>query len=317
MPESVEIADREVRRLEIERYLAVLSRSAPPGALLDVRWRHVGSETMAEEFRSLGAIDTAERLLALSERADVFAGVVPRLRPAGGRQALASSQLLWADCDSAEATASLSRIAAPTMLVASGSAGHRHAYWALTGALDAGEVELANRRIAVALDADAGAVTGPAAILRPAGTLSHKHDRNVGVRLLEIAPRRYAPASLLAKLPQLPRALRPRAARRPRAPVSDPLLAVSPRQYVELLTGSCVPRSGKVRCPLHADGAPSLHVWSEPARGWFCFGCNRGGSIYDLAAALWLTGQSPTAPLRGEQFLEVRQRLLALLAGND
>jgi len=313
MLQSTPIPGRALRLLEVERYLAVLMRNAPAGALLDIRWRRAGCEAMAEEFRPLAAVD-AERLLTLSDSADVYVGAAPRARPAGGREAVSPSRLIWADCDSAEAAASLSRIAQPTMLVASGSTAHRHAYWALTRALDAVQVELANRRIAAALGADTGAVTGAAAILRPAGTVNHKHARVAPVRLVEIAPRCYDPAGLLAELPPLPEALRPREARPPRAPVADPLLAVSPRRYVEALTGAPVPRSGKIRCPLHADGAPSLHVWSDPARGWFCFGCHRGGSIYDLAAALWSTGQPANGPLRGKRFLEVRERLLTLFA---
>ena len=30
-----------------------------------------------------------------------------------------------------------------------------------------------------------------------------------------------------------------------------------------------------------------MHVYEDPARGWYCFGCRRGGSVYDLAGALW------------------------------
>ncbi len=38
-------------------------------------------------------------------------------------------------------------------------------------------------------------------------------------------------------------------------------------------------------------------------RGWFCFGCRRGGSIYDFAALLW--GAEP----RGPDFVGLRDRL--------
>ena len=60
---------------------------------------------------------------------------------------------------------------------------------------------------------------------------------------------------------------------------------------------------------LHDDRTPSLHVYEDAARGWYCFGCGRGGSIYDLAALLWLTGQPRDQKLRGRDFLLVRQRL--------
>jgi hypothetical protein len=41
---------------------------------------------------------------------------------------------------------------------------------------------------------------------------------------------------------------------------------------------------------LHEDRTPSLHVYGDPERGWFCFGCGRGGSIYDFAALLFGRG---------------------------
>ena len=40
--------------------------------------------------------------------------------------------------------------------------------------------------------------------------------------------------------------------------------------------------------------------------------CRRGGTIYDLAAPLYFSGQSPEVLLRGERFNEVRERLMAM-----
>ena len=93
-----------------------------------------------------------------------------------------------------------------------------------------------------------------------------------------------------------------------RALSSDPLLALAPRDYVERLLGQAVGRSGKVLCPFHADGTPSLHVYPEPGRGWYCYGCGRGGSVYDLAALLW--GHTGT---RGSEFVALRDELRELL----
>ena len=118
----------------------------------------------------MGASGPIERLLALSEHTDVYVGVAPRLRRAGGRDALGSCRLLWADCDSEAALAALADVPAPTMLVGSGSGSNCHAYWSVGAALSPEEVGEANRRLAAALGSDAGAVCGPAAILRPAGS---------------------------------------------------------------------------------------------------------------------------------------------------
>ena len=92
-----------------------------------------------------------------------------------------------------------------------------------------------------------------------------------------------------------------------RASSSDLLLLVPPPVYFERLTGLRVGRSGKLNCLFHDDRTPSLHVYREPKRGWYCFGCGRGGSVYDLAALL--TGRST----RGQDFLKLRRKLEQLL----
>ena len=83
----------------------------------------------------------------------------------------------------------------------------------------------------------------------------------------------------------------------------DPLLRIAPAVYVQALTGQHVGRQRKIACPFHDDHTPSLHVYEHPEQGWYCFGCQRGGSIYDLAAALY------RLPPRGRDFLELRERL--------
>ena len=59
---------------------------------------------------------------------------------------------------------------------------------------------------------------------------------------------------------------------------------------------------------LHEDRTPSLHVYESPERGWFCFGCGFGGSIYDLAGRVW------RLETRGEDFLTLRARLHRIFA---
>lgn len=83
----------------------------------------------------------------------------------------------------------------------------------------------------------------------------------------------------------------------------DRLLSIPPPVYFERLTGLRVGRSGKLHCLFHDDRSPSLHVYREPERGWYCFGCQRGGSVYDLAALLLGRGT------RGRDFAELRREL--------
>ncbi len=105
----------------------------------------------------------------------------------------------------------------------------------------------------------------------------------------------------------------PVAERSARAPVpaptagDNPLATIPPPLYVELLTGGEVGRDGKVACLFHDDRTPSLEVYAEPAGGWYCFGCDRGGTIIDFGAALY--GIEP----RGPGYWEIRRRLEAEL----
>lgn len=56
--------------------------------------------------------------------------------------------------------------------------------------------------------------------------------------------------------------------------------------YVERLTGEPLPRSRRVSCPLptHDDLDPACAVYGL---SWHCFVCDRGGDIFEFAAATW------------------------------
>jgi len=46
-------------------------------------------------------------------------------------------------------------------------------------------------------------------------------------------------------------------------------------------------RSGFILCPFHHEDTPSLKLYSEPGRGWHCFGCGEGGSVIDFVMKLF------------------------------
>jgi len=291
------------------RYVGALFGGAPDGALVEVRFRVPSG--MGQRFHSVSLLGRlVESIVALSARTDVYVGVLPRRRRGGGRaDVIERAAVVWADCDTGESVRALRAFRPwPGMVVAS-SGGNRHAYWFLTETASLEVVERTNRRIALALDADVRC-SDPARILRPGGSVNRKRAVPEAVRLLYLAPaERVSVADLDRVLPAEPPprepVIRPR---RTRIGLGDPLEKIPPPVYVEQLTGQHVGGSGKIRCLFHEDRTPSMHVYEDPQQGWYCFGCGRGGSIYDLASLLW---QRDT---HGRGFIELQRELHARLS---
>jgi hypothetical protein len=303
---SVEL-DRDSRSAT-RRFFAALYRWAPTDSLVELRFA-AGCGMRQRFHRPWGIDGVVEGVARLSRSTDVFVGVVPRRRRGGRRRDLVESAgVVWVDCDSGESVASLAAFGPrPTIEVASGTGERRHAYWVLHEVVGLDVLEDLNRRLAVELGADARC--GDAArILRPVGSANWKTGQPVAVRLLALDPHRMVELADLERRLSAP-AAEPRARRcgATRMGGEDTLLGLSPRVYVERLLGSPVGRDGKVRCPFHKDRTPSLHVYEDPRRGWYCFGCGRGGSIYDFAALLLGGGT------RGQEFVELRRELIAIL----
>jgi hypothetical protein len=83
------------------------------------------------------------------------------------------------------------------------------------------------------------------------------------------------------------------------------LMAVVPADYIEQLSDAEVPERGHVRCPLpdHDERTGSFVAYGDGGRGWHCFGCGKGGTIYDFAGHLW------GLPTRGAGFMQIHERL--------
>ncbi|HTV20201.1 MAG TPA: CHC2 zinc finger domain-containing protein [Polyangiaceae bacterium] len=249
---------------------------------------------------------------SLAARHDVYVGVLPRWRRSGGRDAVVGDcRTVWVDLDSDVAARVLEPVdPAPSLVVASGAPGHLHAYWSLRRAEPPLVIERANRRLAWALGADL-ASTDAARVLRPPATVNHVRG-GAAVTFADAVA-----VGGVCDLSDLVGGLVDPPGRRADAPArqgggsrragGDWLRDVPPERYVAALTGQRVGRSGKVRCPLHDDRIPSLHVYQQPEDGWYCFGCRSGGSIYDLAGALW--GIEP----RGDGMRGLRSALQHLL----
>jgi hypothetical protein len=301
------------RRRAAIRYVRALFADAPSESLVELRFRVASG--MAQRFVPVSAQrDVVDAVLSLARRTEVFVGVLPRAR-AGGRRAdvVSSASVLWTDCDTSASAAALASFEPrASMVLASGSGQHRHAYWLLQEPVGLDRLERLNRRLASAIGADGGVVTKAATILRPAGSFNRKHSPPVPVRLLDMRLGcRVSADEISAELPaQATEAVSVSSVGVAGPPPewfaiasSDPLRAVPPPVYFERLTGIQVGPSGKLRCLFHDDRSPSLHVYREPGRGWYCFGCGRGGSIYDLAGLLF------GLQTRGQDFAELRREL--------
>jgi len=142
--------------------------------------------------------------------------------------------------------------------------------------------------------------------MRAAGTWNHKHGEPKAVEVERLELDVFTAAEIVGALPDPPgRSLTVRPTNHEGVAADDPLHGkVKPATYVQALTGLTPNREGKIPCPLHEDRTPSFQVYADS--GWFCFGCDRGGRIYDLAALL----AGYPLPLRGADFLAVRAVLL-------
>ena len=92
----------------------------------------------------------------------------------------------------------------------------------------------------------------------------------------------------------------------------DELAQVAPPAYFLALCAVRVSDGGGlIACPLpdHDDAYASCQVYAEAEQGWWCFGCQRGGRIYDLASLL--AGGAWGRDLRGEAFRSARELVAA------
>jgi hypothetical protein len=92
----------------------------------------------------------------------------------------------------------------------------------------------------------------------------------------------------------------------PAAPSHDDLMArFAAARYCDLvdlvqtLTGTTAVKSGRgrwtIRCPFHAGGqerTPSLVIY-PPGKGWYCYGCQRGGDAVAFVMELMDIGAVP------------------------
>jgi hypothetical protein len=297
---------------QLDRYLRTIVGDRRGDELLEIRYA-TGDGGMRRRFISIRRLDAAARAIrSLSSRTDVYCGVLLRSHRAGGHDAVTSSHLAFVDIDAVDALDRLQRFARPpTVIVSSGTAGHAHAYWALRTRVGAVQLEQANRTLAGHLGGDLASVDA-ARILRPAGTLSHKHRPPSPVELMHRdLTAQYELVELVDGLTPAPPRRTAAAACRERAgrtELDELLLAIPAPTYVRELTGREQRRNGKVNCPFHPDDTPSLQLYEDGT--FYCYGCGVGGSVYDFAGTLW------SLDTKGRQFIELRGRLAEIFVSD-
>jgi hypothetical protein len=173
--------------------------------------------------------------------------------------------------------------------VASGAG--QHLYWRLSDELPPAEVEELNRRLCHRLGGDP-ACCEYGRITRLPGTFNQRRGRWCRIVRADRARALVEPEAIRAALPD-PEPPTP-VSRNGRPGHGSPMAddehqLVAPPAYFLALCGLRVPEGGgMVRCPLaeHDDAYASCQVYGEAEQGWWCFGCSRGGRIYDLASLM-------------------------------
>jgi hypothetical protein len=261
-------------------------------------WDHDALALLARDHRNAGE--------------EVFCSPLPRSRPQAGKGAVEGGASVWVDLDSAKGLIELRRFRARPHLVLSSGSG-THAYWVLSAAVPARQIEAANRKLAARLGGDL-ACCDRGRIMRLPGSWNAKARRHCEVLYCDLARSGMELRELTCGLadpdPPAP-APSPAEVRRHLAYLeSDQAAQLAPPAYFRLLAGVQVSdRGGHAPCPLpgHQDAMASCMVYADADAGWHCYGCSRGGAIYDLASLL--DGGSWGRALRGEEFRAVKRRV--------
>ena len=208
---------------------------------------------------------------------------------------------------------------APHLVAFSGSGG-AHGYWRIEQTLAAEWIERANVRLIHHLGDGADyASYDRNRFMRLPGARNGKSGRYCQLVHADLTSRAYDVRDLVGE-PARPARRRParaeahpppadgavaaaRGDRRPRRPLDAARVLRRAVRHHRVRPR----RQGRARCPIHDDPRASLWIGETPDAGWFCFGCGRGGRVFDLASLL--IGGPWGADLRGDAFRAARAEL--------
>jgi hypothetical protein len=247
---------------------------------------------------------------------ELFVTPLPRAVPEPGKRAARAGSVVWVDIDGEPHGSELGRMAAlrPHLTVHSG--GGLHCYWRLQREQEPGEIESLNRRLCSLIGGDPSC-TDRGRIMRLPGSFNGKRGR--WCRILRADRSRWLvdPDQIRRALadPDPPRPLPAEGSNGYQGGGDDEVALIPPPTYFRALAGvEVAAEGGMVKCPLpgHEDSYASCQVFAEAERGWWCFGCSRGGRIYDLASLL--EGGPWGRDLREDSFLRARELAAACVA---
>jgi hypothetical protein len=189
--------------------------------------------------------------------------------------------VVWVYIDGQGQGSELGRMAAlrPHLTVHSG--GGVHCHWRLAREQEPDEIESLNRRLCHLIGGDP-TCTDRGRIMRLPGSFNAKRGRWCRVLRADRSRALVDPDQVRRKLSD------PKPPRSPAPPSNgywdaDGLDLIDPPSYFGALAGVYVPGEGAmVKCPLpdHDDYSAPCQMFDEAERGWWCYGCSRGGRIY-------------------------------------
>jgi hypothetical protein len=135
---------------QAELYLCSLFH---PTTYIELRAKAPGGG-MVQEFYAC-PYEAAKDALKIGDLTDVYAGVLPRSRKAGGMSSVAPASVVWVECDTPHSVDRVLSHEHPPSMVVCSSVGRAHAYWQLTKPL-----EPAALRAVLARTTDGGLVSG-------------------------------------------------------------------------------------------------------------------------------------------------------------
>jgi RepB DNA-primase from phage plasmid len=232
---SVEIPQRDALYLQA----ACIAGNEPETSLFELRPLFPDGRPGRRTFIPVTDRDAVAALVREQrESLNAYVGAAPRVREDGTAGAVERVWCLWADIDGRTALEALAAFRPlPSIVIRSGSPDCAHAYWPLKVPVAPSWAQRANRRLALALGGDMAA-TDPARILRPAGTLNHKHKPPAPVTCTRLELDVFTVDQVVGELPDTSHYTRRPTVERPAASDPSRLLAGVARTVAEAHEGN-------------------------------------------------------------------------------